>query len=49
MSKKDELLPEVPESSEISQPYDTWFRRSMQEKKVAIDLLRSKLPEELLS
>lgn len=49
MSKKNDLLPEVTESSEISQPYDTWFRRSMQEKKVAIDLLRSKLPEALLS
>lgn len=35
MSKKNDLLPELSESSEISQPYDTWFRRSMQEKKVA--------------
>jgi predicted transposase/invertase (TIGR01784 family) len=48
MSKKDDVLSETPESSEISQPYDTWFRRSMQEKKIAIDLLRSKLPEALL-
>jgi hypothetical protein len=27
---------------------DTWFRLLMQEKKVTIDLLRSKLPEALL-
>jgi predicted transposase/invertase (TIGR01784 family) len=49
MSKTDNALSENPESSEISQPYDTWFRRSMQEKKIAIDLLRSKLPETLLA
>lgn len=35
--------------SEIAHPHDRLFRRSMQEKAIAIDLLRSTLPAELLA
>lgn len=38
-----------PKSKKQPKPYDTLFRRSLQEKKVATDLLRSHLPAELVA
>ncbi|MEW9809744.1 MAG: Rpn family recombination-promoting nuclease/putative transposase [Candidatus Symbiodolus clandestinus] len=48
MTKQSKKAEELTDIEKLKDPFDKLFRRSMQEKKIAIELLKTYLPAELV-